>query len=107
MSVKDENEQPSRNPHESDSEGGVTAPDGDISPVPGKMNAARAVRGAHIEHTRREIVASSFSGPDSIKLDFQDVTFRTIGNRFNWRDSRSTYVAEIDFRLLHNLACAR
>ena len=83
-----------------------------MSPVPGKMNAARAVGGAPevralIEHTRREIVASSFSGPDPIKLDFQDVTFRTIGNRFNWRDSRSTYVAEIDFRLLHNLACAR
>ena len=37
--MKDENEQPSRNPHESDSEGDVTAPDGDTSPVPAKMNA--------------------------------------------------------------------
>jgi len=47
---------------------------------------------AHMERTRREIAARSFSGPDPIKLDFQDFTFRVIGNRLYWRDRHSTYV---------------
>src|SRR5580698_5100655 len=41
---------------------------------------------------RREAVANSFSGPMPIKLDYQDYTFRAIGNRLYYRKKHQTYV---------------
>jgi len=41
---------------------------------------------------RREAVANSFSGPMPIKLDYQDYTFRAIGNRLYYKKKHQTYV---------------
>jgi hypothetical protein len=58
----------------------------------GELSEAPPELRAHMQRARREMVARGFSGPDPIKLDFQDFTFRAIGNRLYWRDSHSTYV---------------
>jgi len=41
---------------------------------------------------RKESIASSFAGPEPIKLDHQGYTFRAIGNRLYYREKHRTYV---------------
>jgi hypothetical protein len=47
---------------------------------------------ARARQFRNDAVADSFSGPQPIKLDFQDYTFRAIGSRLYYKEKYRTYV---------------
>ena len=58
------------------------------------------------DQMNREVLADQFSGPRSISAQFQDYTFRAIGNRLHYTPQKKTYLDFIYDLLKHSLGKA-